>query len=66
MTWIDFGAIVLGLTYFVFSLWFVVQVANITLGSRVMVDEDVYGWRMTGLLGKDGAWFVGYSRRPEQ
>lgn len=24
----------------------------------------VYQWVMTGLVGKDGMWFLGYSKRP--
>lgn len=25
----------------------------------------VYHWLMTGFVGKDGRWFLGYSSRPE-
>jgi hypothetical protein len=32
---------------------------------RLLLNDYVYGWRMSGLLGKDGAWFLGYSRRPD-
>lgn len=31
---------------------------------KLLINENVYGWRMTGLLGRDGAWFFGFSRRP--
>ena len=27
---------------------------------------DVFGWNMTGLLGKDAKWFIGFSRRTER
>jgi hypothetical protein len=33
---------------------------------NLLVRENVYGWVMTGLLGKGGAWFLGFSRRPAQ
>lgn len=33
---------------------------------KLLLNANVYGWRMTGLLGKDGAWFVGFSKRPTQ
>ena len=33
---------------------------------KLLLNADVYGWRMTGLLGKDGAWFAGFSSRPRQ
>lgn len=32
---------------------------------KPLLNANVYGWRMTGLLGKGGAWFFGYSRRPD-
>lgn len=24
--------------------------------------KDVYGWNMTGLVGKGGKWFIGFSK----
>ncbi len=32
---------------------------------RFLWNESVYGYKMTGLLGKGGMWFIGYSRNPE-
>lgn len=33
---------------------------------RLLLDADVFGWRMTGLMGAGGAWFLGFSRsRPK-
>ena len=31
---------------------------------KVLYRADVFGWNMTGLLGKDAKWFFGYSREP--
>lgn len=31
---------------------------------RILFRADVCGWRMTGLLGRDGAWFFGFSKKP--
>jgi hypothetical protein len=31
---------------------------------KVLINADVYGWKMTGLLGAGGAWFLGHSKRP--
>jgi hypothetical protein len=31
---------------------------------RVLINANVYGWTMTGLLGAGGAWFLGHSKRP--
>lgn len=31
---------------------------------RLMFRENVYGWVMTGLVGRGGRWFIGYSRAP--
>jgi hypothetical protein len=33
---------------------------------KLLINANVFGWRMTGLLGKDGAWFFGWSRRPTE
>lgn len=33
------------------------------LGFSLLLYANVYGWRMTGLLGRDGAWFIGHSYR---
>lgn len=30
---------------------------------RLLINANVYGWRMTGLMGKGGEWFLGWSRR---
>lgn len=30
---------------------------------RVLFNTAIYGWKMSGLLGKGGAWFVGFSRQ---
>ena len=32
---------------------------------KLLLNENVYGWKMTGLIGSDGAWFIGFSKRPE-
>jgi hypothetical protein len=31
---------------------------------KLLVNANVYGWTMTGLLGDGGAWFLGHSKRP--
>lgn len=31
---------------------------------KILFFENIWGWCMTGLLGKDGAWFFGFSKRP--
>lgn len=31
---------------------------------KILIRADVYGWRMTGLLGREARWFIGYSQRP--
>lgn len=31
---------------------------------KILIRANVYGWIMTGLLGKKAEWFFGYSRRP--
>lgn len=33
---------------------------------KILFVENVYGWVMTGLLGKDGKWFLGYSHTPRE
>lgn len=32
---------------------------------RLLYRENVYGWIMTGLLGKEGKWFIGFSKAPK-
>lgn len=32
-------------------------------GYSLLLNARIYGWRMTGLLGRDAVWFVGFSRR---
>jgi hypothetical protein len=39
-------------------------VARKGMTMRVLINENVYGWTMTGLLGEGGAWFFGHSKRP--
>lgn len=31
---------------------------------RLMLNEHVFGWRMTGLLGASAKWFLGFSKEP--
>ena len=31
---------------------------------ELLINDNVYGWKMTGLLGKDGKWFFGFSAAP--
>lgn len=33
---------------------------------KVLINKKVFGWKMTGLLGKDGKWFFGFSKVPEK
>ena len=33
---------------------------------KILVNENVFGWIMTGLLGKDAKWFLGYSKNPNK
>lgn len=33
---------------------------------RLLINEDIYGWRMTGLIDKQGRWFAGVSYAPSQ
>ncbi len=28
---------------------------------KLLINEDIFGWKLTGLLGKDAKWFLGYS-----
>jgi hypothetical protein len=28
---------------------------------QLLINEDIFGWKLTGLLGKDAKWFLGYS-----
>lgn len=32
---------------------------------KILFGDDVYGWRMWGLLGKNAKWFLGYSKQPD-
>lgn len=32
---------------------------------KILVNANVYGWRMTGLLGKGAKWFFGFSKKPK-
>lgn len=32
---------------------------------RLLINAHVYGWRMTGLMGAGGHWFLGFSRSPD-
>lgn len=27
-------------------------------------NENVYGWRLWGIVGKNAAWFIGVSKKP--
>lgn len=31
---------------------------------KLLLAANVFGWRMTGLMGANGAWFIGFSRKP--
>ena len=31
---------------------------------KLLIRRNVFGWVMTGLLGKDAKWFLGFSRQP--
>lgn len=33
---------------------------------RLLFNENIYGYRMTGLLGKGGKWFIGFSTQPPE
>lgn len=30
---------------------------------KILLSSNVYRWKMTGILGKNGKWFFGYSTR---
>lgn len=30
---------------------------------KLLLNADLYDWRMTGLLGNGGRWFIGFSKR---
>lgn len=32
---------------------------------KIVINKNVYGWVMTGIIGKDGKWFIGYSTAPK-
>lgn len=31
---------------------------------KLLLNDNVFGWRMTGIIGKDAKWFLGFSRNP--
>lgn len=33
---------------------------------RLLINANVFGWRMTGLMPKGAGWFFGFSRRPKE
>lgn len=33
---------------------------------RLLFAANVFGWRMTGLMGAGAAWFLGFSKRPPE
>ncbi len=33
---------------------------------RLLINANVFGWRMTGLMPTGAAWFFGISRRPKE
>ena len=33
---------------------------------RLLLNENIFGWKMTGFLGKNGRWFLGYSKEPKK
>ena len=33
---------------------------------RLLINENIFGWRMTGLLPKGNRWFFGFSRQPQE
>lgn len=33
---------------------------------RVVIAKNIYGWIMTGLIGKNGKWFLGFSKAPKE
>lgn len=32
---------------------------------KLLIRENVFGWIMTGLIGKDAKWFLGFSKVPK-
>lgn len=32
---------------------------------KILLGDDVYGWIMWGILGKDAKWFLGFSKQPK-
>ena len=28
---------------------------------KIVFNKDIYGWIMTGIIGKNGRWFIGFS-----
>lgn len=32
---------------------------------RLMINTNVYGWIMWGILGKDAKWFLGFTKEPK-
>lgn len=44
----------------VFLVWKGMKLAETV---RVLVNQNVFGFRMTGIMGKGDSWFIGYSRR---
>jgi hypothetical protein len=33
---------------------------------RLLINANVFGWRMTGLMPKGAKWFFGFSRQPKE
>ncbi len=33
---------------------------------KLLINANIYGWVMTGLLGKNARWFFGFSRVPKK
>lgn len=31
---------------------------------KILIHKNVFGWRMTGLIGNDNKWFLGFSYSP--
>ena len=31
---------------------------------RLMINEHIFAWRMTGFLGNKAKWFLGFSKQP--
>lgn len=32
---------------------------------KFLINAHVYGWKMTGLMGKNGSWFLGFTAIPD-